>query len=118
VHLRLQTVGIGTTNVATGAGCAPGATVTLKVEGHTVATTTADGSGRFTARFSVPELKIGSHTLTASCGQIANAAFDVVQSSQVDPGTTTMLVLIIFILLGLGLLRGQIGVARNRGRHG
>lgn len=118
VHLRLRTVGIGSTNVASGEGCAPGATVTLSVEGRTVATTTADGNGRFQARFSVPELTIGGHTLVASCGQIANAAFDVVQSSQVDPGTTTMLVLIIFILLGLGLLRGQIGAVKNRGRHG
>ena len=113
-----RTVSVGSTNVARGAGCAAGATVTLSIEGHAVATTTADATGHFQAPFTVPELSIGQHSVSANCGHVVNAAFDVVETSEVDAGTTTVLILMLFILLGVGLLRGQSGMARSRRSHG
>jgi hypothetical protein len=115
--LRDRTVGVGVIDVATGDGCAPGAAVTLTVRSHPVATATADAAGHFEATFTVPDLVVGEYAVQASCGHVVDAAFDVVQTTQSDPGTTTMLVLIIFILLGFALLRGQSGSGRPTGRH-
>ena len=61
---------VGQNITVSGAAFQPNAQVTITYTStpQTVATTTSDGNGNFTATFSVPESEAGSHTITASDG--------------------------------------------------
>src|SRR5690606_37187446 len=50
-----------------GSGCEPGATVTLTINGETVATIVADAQGEYNGSF-VVNLAPGNYTVTATCG--------------------------------------------------
>ena len=108
---------VGDVNVARVDGCLAGAHVELSVAGKVVGTATADGAGRAQVSFTVPDLSVGEHKATANCGRVLSAAFDVIQSSEVDQGTTTLLMLMLFVLLGGGLMQGQFS-AHRRSTHG
>ncbi|MGH9013414.1 MAG: LPXTG cell wall anchor domain-containing protein [Acidimicrobiia bacterium] len=65
-----STVTPGQTITASGTGCAPGASVTFTLDpgGTTLATTTADSSGGFSAQVTIPVgTAPGTYTLAAAC---------------------------------------------------
>lgn len=90
-----------------GGGCDPGAGVALEIASREVGTGVADGAGAFTLVADVPSLPVGRYEVVARCGPVLATTLDVVLVSQVDPGTTTLIVLVFFILLGLAVVRRQ-----------
>ena len=70
-----------------GSGCAPGSTVTITINGQTVATVVANGSGEYSGSF-VANLTAGTYTVTATCGDVVRTSPLVVQGvSTSRPGT-------------------------------
>ena len=51
----------------------------------------------------VSNLPVGSYEVQAHCGVVIFATLDVVLASQVYPGTSTVTVIVFFVLLGVGL---------------
>ena len=64
-----------------GRGCSPGSTVTITTGGTVLTTVTADSAGDFRGAFNA-NLSVGSHTITATCG-------DVVRSSPLNVLSTS-----------------------------
>lgn len=56
----------GTAVQVNGFGFAPGARMTLTINGQKVSTTTANGAGQFTVHFNAPNLATGTYTITAT----------------------------------------------------
>ena len=56
-----------------GSGCAPGATVTITINGQTFATVTANGQGQYNGSF-VADLAPGTYTVTATCGDLVQTS--------------------------------------------
>jgi hypothetical protein len=91
----------------TGGGCDPGAPVALEIGGRPVASGLAGADGSFSVGADVPSLMVGRYGVTASCGPLLSTTLDVVLVSQVDRGTTTLAVLVFFVLLALAIIRRQ-----------
>lgn len=56
-----------------GSGCAPGATVTVTIDGRLMTTVVADGSGEYNGSF-IADLAPGEYTVTATCGDVVNTS--------------------------------------------
>lgn len=91
-----------------GGGCDPGAGVSLEIGARPVATGVADPVGAFSITADVPSLPVGRHDVVARCGPVLATTLDVVLVSQIDPGTTTLVVLVFFVLLSLAVIRRQL----------
>ncbi|MGH9281231.1 MAG: hypothetical protein ACRD12_24510, partial [Acidimicrobiales bacterium] len=87
--------------VATGRGCSPGGLVDLTISGEPAGQVLADEDGRFVASLDTPDLVVGHYELTAACGPVLTVPFDVVLVSQVDPGTSSLLVMLFILLLAM-----------------
>lgn len=92
---------------ASGEGCDPGAAVAIEIGGARVADATAGSDGRFSAPLDLPVLQPGRFDVVAHCGPTLDTTIDIVLASRVDPGTSTLAVLVFFVLLLLALLRGR-----------
>ena len=106
--------------MAEGVGCAPGAPVVLAIGGTTVATTTADSSGAFSASITPPTQEAGKVTVTATCGSTQLATLlALVSTSTVSTPEGGAAVFSVFVLLGAVLLRGQFtsNVTHRRAKH-
>jgi len=108
----------GGTTVASGEGCPPGSQVFIDIGNQTVATTTANGDGAFSASIVAPAKLSGQATVSATCGptQLTSLLTMVVTSTLSAPeaGAATFAV---FVLLGFILLRGQFSTVLKRRRH-
>ncbi|MFP5219553.1 MAG: choice-of-anchor L domain-containing protein [Actinomycetes bacterium] len=102
----------GGSTVITGEGCSPGAAVDLAVDGVPAGTLLADDDGTFEGALSVPDLPIGRHPVTATCGDVVQeTSVDLVLSTSTGglsggAAATGGLVLCFFVLLAGQLLRG------------
>ncbi|MDA8380180.1 MAG: hypothetical protein M0020_05040 [Actinomycetota bacterium] len=99
----------GATVSARGYGCAPGSAVTVDLAGRLVGTATADAAGDFDAPVPLSNLAIGQYAVVAHCGPTLQATVAVVLVSRSNPATSTLVVLIFFVLLGLGVVWHQVG---------
>ncbi|MGH9224179.1 MAG: hypothetical protein ACRD2W_10460 [Acidimicrobiales bacterium] len=88
-------------------GCDPGAPVTLEIGAQPIPAGLADANGAVSVGVDVPSLAVGRHDVTARCGPVLTTFVDVVLSTRVDPGTTTLAVLVFFVLLSLAVIRRQ-----------
>jgi hypothetical protein len=69
LSLSSTSASVGSSLTVSGSGFAPGGTVTIKLDGNTLATSIASASGSFTAAINIPlTANQGSHTLSASDG--------------------------------------------------
>jgi hypothetical protein len=91
----------------TGAGCDPGAPVTVDIADRRVGSGEANGLGSFSLPVDVPSLVVGRYDVTATCGPVLATTLDVVLVSHVDPGTNTLALLVFFVLIALALIRRQ-----------
>ena len=94
--------------LATGVGCQPDANVQFLVHGSAAGQAVADATGRFKASLALPDLPVGRYLVVASCGATLSAPLDVVLATTSDPATSTLCVLLFFVLIGLALLRRQL----------
>jgi hypothetical protein len=63
-----RTVEAGDFVRVSGSGCRPGSHVTIKLDGHVIATTRANGKGKFSKRVQIPEgTSEGRHVVSARC---------------------------------------------------
>jgi len=97
---------------ASGHGCPANAPVELTVGSVAVGTTTADTAGAFTTPLSVGSLPVGRYVVVAHCGPVLTTELDVVLATEANPDTSTMLIIIFFVLIGLALFRRRIRLDR------
>jgi hypothetical protein len=88
--------------MATGTGCTAGAPVTLSVNGTTLATSTVDAAGHFSAPVDVTVLEVGRYDLVAECGVTLRTPFDVVLVTEAGTGTSSVVIILAILLLGTG----------------
>ncbi len=98
---------------ATGTGCQPGSEVRLSSLGETVGRTRADGGGMFSTRVEFATIQPGRHVIRADCGIVLVGSVDVALTSSTGGTTSTLVVLVFFVLVGAILLRRQFGAFRR-----
>jgi hypothetical protein len=77
--------------------------VTFSVAGRSVGASKAAADGAFDAPLDVSRLPVGSYEVEARCGPVQYANLDVVLATQVSHGTATVVIIVLFVLLGVGL---------------
>ncbi|SDD82532.1 hypothetical protein [Actinokineospora iranica] len=90
---------------ATGDGCAPNHPVVLTSGGEKVGEAVSDGTGRFTARVEFARVEPGRHVVTAECGIVLTGAVDQIVTSSTSGSSSTLVVLVFFVLAGAALIR-------------
>ncbi|WP_409490842.1 hypothetical protein [Amycolatopsis sp. cmx-11-12] len=90
---------------ATGKGCVPGAPVTLTSDGDRVGHAYADGTGAFTAAVEFTRIEAGKHIVVADCGVRLTGAVEQVVTSSSGGHSSTLVVLVFFVLAGITVLR-------------
>jgi hypothetical protein len=90
---------------AAGHGCSPGAPVTLISEGERVGGTVADAEGTFTAPVEFSRIRAGRHQVTTNCGVVLTGAVDQIVTSSTGGHSSTMIVLVFFVLAGVAVIR-------------
>lgn len=90
----------------------------MTVGDTTVGTTTADADGFFSAVITPPTRLRGLQTVSATCGSVHLVALlNVVSTVTVSSPEGDAAVFSVFVILGVVLLRGQLGgLGRRRGR--
>jgi hypothetical protein len=82
--------------------------VELTVDTIPVGTTTADAGGSFTTPLKVGSLPVGQYLVVAHCGVELTSDLSVVLATAANPDTSTLLIIIFFLLVGLALFRRRI----------
>jgi hypothetical protein len=100
LELSDATIDPGGPVTATGLGCAPSQPVQLSVGQVPVGQTVAGPTGDFAAPLTTGAVDVGRHEVTAQCGRILSAPLDVVLVSHVGTGTSTLTLIVIFLVLG------------------
>ncbi|QFZ24707.1 hypothetical protein [Saccharothrix syringae] len=100
---------------ATGTGCTPGSEVRLSSLGEDVGTARADGSGTFSTRVEFRTVQPGRHVIRADCGVVLVGSVDVALTSSTGGTTSTLVVLVFFVLAGAFLVRRQFAGLFARG---
>lgn len=93
---------------ASGQGCTGGSAVELTVDTVSVGATKADASGAFSTPLHVGSLPVGQYRVVAHCGVELTSDLDVVLGTQADPDTSTLLIIVFFLLVGLAVFRRRI----------
>jgi uncharacterized repeat protein (TIGR01451 family) len=117
--LSPPTIAPGGTTVAYGTGCPALSTVVISIDGKTLATTTADGRGAFSASLTPRNLRAGQYTVTATCGTLRmSAVLTIALSSSASTPESSAAAFGVFVLLGLALMRGQFNsdVKKRKGK--
>jgi len=79
------------------------------VDTKPVGKTTAGADGSYSAPLQVSSLPVGRYRVVAHCGLFIMASdFDVVLATAANPDTSTLLIIIFFVLIGLALFRRRI----------
>ena len=73
------------------------------VDGRAIGQSQAGADGRFRSPLAVSTLPVGSYQVEARCGVVIFAPLDVVLASQVYSGSSTVLVVVFFCLIGAAL---------------
>ncbi|WP_238412980.1 hypothetical protein [Saccharothrix deserti] len=92
---------------ATGTGCDPGSSVKLSSLGEDVGTAKADNSGTFSTRVEFTMIEPGRHVIRADCGVVLVGSVDIALTSSTGGTTSTLVVLVFFLLVGAILVRRQ-----------
>ena len=92
---------------ATGTGCEPGSPVRLSSLGEAVGTAKADDSGTFSTRVEFTTIQPGRHVIRADCGVVLVGSVDVALTSSTGGTTSTLVILVFFLLVGAIMVRRQ-----------
>ncbi|HEX9831468.1 MAG TPA: hypothetical protein VGA66_00020, partial [Mycobacterium sp.] len=101
LELSDSTIGPGGNVTAVGRGCAPDVPVRLSIGDIPVGQAVAGPKGGFDAPLTTGAVEVGRHQVTAQCGRTLSAPLDIVLVSRVGTGTSTLTVILIFLLLGV-----------------
>ncbi|WP_245887521.1 hypothetical protein [Umezawaea tangerina] len=97
---------------ATGTGCSPGSDVQLSSLDEKVGKAKADGSGRFSAPVEFGTIEPGRHVIRAQCDILLVGSVDVSLTSATGGTSSTLVVLVFFVLIGATMLRRQFSALR------
>ncbi|WP_142386966.1 hypothetical protein [Mycobacterium hubeiense] len=104
---------------ATGRGCVPEAPVSLSIGETPVGQTVAGPRGGFETPLRTGSVELGRHQVTAECGRTLSAPLDIVLVSYVGSGTSTLTVILFFLLIGVWFyghrLASHLPARRNHG---
>ncbi|OKI23987.1 hypothetical protein A6A25_34755 [Saccharothrix sp. CB00851] len=75
--------------------------------GEAVGTAKADGSGTFSTRVEFTTIQPGRHVIRADCGVVLVGSVDVALTSSTGGTTSTLVILVFFLLVGAILVRRQ-----------
>ncbi|QQQ80787.1 hypothetical protein IOD16_25190 [Saccharothrix sp. 6-C] len=92
---------------ATGTGCEPGSPVRLSSLGEAVGAAKADDSGTFSTRVEFTTIQPGRHVIRADCGVVLVGSVDVALTSSTGGTTSTLVILVFFLLVGAIMVRRQ-----------
>ena len=109
LSLDSSTIPQGGDLTATGQGCTPGAPVALSIGDVEVGTAEADQNGGFRTALTTDSMEIGPHQVTAECGETLAAPLDVVLVSSVGTSTSTVTVIVFFLLVGVWAYAHRLG---------
>ncbi|MGH3861732.1 hypothetical protein [Actinokineospora sp.] len=90
---------------ATGRGCDPNHTVLLTSGGEKVGATVADGQGEFRTKVQFSKIVPGRHLIAAECGILLTGAVDQLVTSSMGGSSSTLVILVFFVLAGSALIR-------------
>ncbi|MFI6046579.1 hypothetical protein ACIA8C_33515 [Nocardia sp. NPDC051321] len=85
---------------ASGHGCDPQAPVDVTMGEVAVAKTVAGADGAFEVPLATGAADVGRYQVTAKCGRTLVAPLDVVLVGSIGTGTSTLTVILFFLLLG------------------
>ncbi|WNV84240.1 hypothetical protein [Umezawaea sp. Da 62-37] len=97
---------------ATGTGCSPGSDVQLSSLDEEVGKAKADGSGKFSAPVEFSTIEPGRHVIRAQCDILLVGSVDVSLTSATSGTSSTLVVLVFFVLIGATMLRRQFSALR------
>ncbi|MFI6172574.1 hypothetical protein ACIBCN_37755 [Nocardia sp. NPDC051052] len=117
MDLTPSAVGPGAGVTASGHGCDPQAPVDVTLGGVAVAKTVAGVDGAFEVPLTTGPVDVGRYQVTAKCGPTLVAPLDVVLVGSIGAGTSTLTVILCFLLLG-GWYYGRRLVAQLPARSG
>ena len=79
----------------------------MSIDERDVVTTSANSAGSYSAPLVVPDLPVGQYSVVSRCAALsATSTFAVVLETNAFP-TTTLAILIFFILIGIAVVRRQ-----------
>ncbi|MFD4180759.1 hypothetical protein [Rhodococcus sp. NPDC058514] len=108
LQLSAPVVAPGESLTAVGEGCPPGTAVAMSVGGASAGTVVADGAGGFEAPLSVGPTAVGRYQVAANCGPVLTAPLDVVLVSQAGGSTSTAVIVVFFLAMGLLIYRRRL----------
>jgi hypothetical protein len=111
VELLTVTKSIAGVAVVDGQGCAPGAPVSVTVDGSAVSAAVANEKGDFHTTFATGTTPAGKHTVQATCGPTLNAVLDIVLVSETGSPAPTIAMILLFLLMIGWLQRGRLASA-------
>ncbi|WP_433726356.1 hypothetical protein ACQP0C_32910 [Nocardia sp. CA-129566] len=100
LELTPSAIGPGSDVIAAGSGCDPQAQVSLLVGETPVGSTVAGADGGFRAPLVLTSIEVGRYQVTAQCGRTLSAPLDVVLVSRISAATSTLTVILFFLLIG------------------
>ncbi len=93
---------------ATGQGCKASVPVLLTVDQAIVGATKSGANGSFSTPLNVSTFPVGQYLVVAHCGPTLTSDLDVVLATEANPDTSTLLIIVFFLLIGLALFRRRI----------
>ncbi|WP_062992735.1 hypothetical protein [Nocardia anaemiae] len=100
LELNPTAIGPGGDVTAAGSGCDPQSQVSLLVGDTPVGNTVAGADGGFRAPLALASIDVGRYEVTARCGRTLTAPLDVVLVSRISSATSTLTVILFFLLIG------------------
>ncbi|WP_433194204.1 hypothetical protein ACQP1G_36380 [Nocardia sp. CA-107356] len=100
LELTPSAIGLGDDVTAAGSGCDPQAQVSLLVGETPVGSTVAGADGVFRSPLALTSIEVGRYQVTARCGRTLSAPLDVVLVSRISAATSTLTVILFFLLIG------------------
>ncbi|WP_329405571.1 hypothetical protein OG563_27490 [Nocardia vinacea] len=100
LELTPTAIGLGGDVTAAGSGCDPQSQVSLLVGETPVGNAVAGVDGGFRAPLALTSIEVGRYEVTARCGRTLTAPLDVVLVSRVSSATSTLTVILFFLLIG------------------
>ncbi|MEV4233719.1 MULTISPECIES: hypothetical protein [unclassified Nocardia] len=100
LELTPTAIGLGGDVTAAGSGCDPQSQVSLLVGQTPVGNAVAGADGGFRAPLALTSIEVGRYEVTARCGRTLTAPLDVVLVSRISSATSTLTLILFFLLIG------------------
>jgi hypothetical protein len=80
----------------------------VSLAGKPVGEVSADAAGAFRVPVEVGSLGVGNYPVAGVCGPILNTSLNVVLTSRITPATSTIAIIVFFLLIGAAIYRRRL----------